>query len=268
MKAKPRDGFTLIELLVVIAIIAILAGMLLPALSKAKAKAQGILCMSNMKQLGLAWNMYADDNEGWLPPNRSAMNEPQHRKWVLGTMLLGRADWPDHTNIVFLRESHLGPYVNSVEVFKCPADRSTSINGGQRHSRVRSVSMNGWIAGLDSDRTGPYRVADRESQIVNPGPSETFVFLDERADSIDNGYFATIYENIYPLDPAITRWWELPADYHNNAGSFAFADGHGEIHKWVNPMPPMATAYNDQPYPVTPNNADVVWLLRHSTARK
>ncbi len=183
-------------------------------------------------------------------------------------MILGEANRSDHTNEVFLREGLVGRYLDAVKVYKCPGDRSMAEIGGRRFPRVRSVSMNGWLAGSEDSRNRPYQLADKYSDIKRPGPSETFVFLDERADSIDNGYFATMHENVDPLDPATTFWWELPANYHNNSGSFSFADGHAEVHKWTRPMPRMSGSWRADPCPVTPNNTDVMWLLAHSTARK
>jgi prepilin-type N-terminal cleavage/methylation domain-containing protein len=217
MKPSPKKGFTLIELLVVIAIIAILAGMLLPALSNAKLKAQGILCMGNMKQMALAWTMYVGDNNDTLPPNHSDWIEPQKaRKWVIGTMILGEPNWPDQTNILHLKEGKLGPYLaENHQVYKCPGDRSMATVHGKSHPRVRSVSMNGYLAS-DVYRSSPFRTAFKFNEIVNPSPSQTFVFLDERQDSIDNGFFAMVIDEADLTDPSRSRWWELPANYHNH----------------------------------------------------
>jgi prepilin-type N-terminal cleavage/methylation domain-containing protein len=141
------DGFTLIELLVVIAIIAILAGMLLPALGKAKTKAQGIQCLSNLRQMGLAWIMYADDHDR-IPPNNLNASDPA-RTWVRGWMDYG-SSVPDNTNTVYLMTSHLWPYLNSLEVWRCPRTRVCR-STAEVAPRVRSVSMNNW---LNSD--GPW----------------------------------------------------------------------------------------------------------------
>ena len=245
MKSFAETAFTLIELLVVVAIIGILAGMLLPALGKAKSKAQQIRCLNNHKQMGLAWWIYADDNQDRLPPNIGGQD--RSGPWVGGWM----SSWddnPDNTNTHHLINSHLWPYLNSLEVWKCPSDKSTTLHGGLPKRRVRTISMNGYMG---NPRMSPeFKMFFRKSEINDPGPSQIYVFLDESPKSIDNGHFL-VHMTGFRTGKNLTLG-NIAGSYHDNAGNFVFADLHAESKKWADPN--------------TENSGiDLPWLQEHTT---
>jgi len=264
---KPnRRGFTLIELLVVIAIIAILAGLLLPALGKAKAKAQGIACLGNLRQMSFAWLLYAEDHSDRIPPNN--LNAADYdRSWVRGWMDYATSV-SDNTNTVYLMRSHLWPYHNALEIWRCPVDKSKSRHGGRLLPRVRSISMNNWL-NADSAWQGQneYRVFRKLSDMTQPSPTGIWVLVDEREDRINNGFFVVSMAGFNPSTPSAYQMVDMPASYHNGSGGVTFADGHAVIRKWLDPRtkPPVQPGRNLPLTAGSPGNPDVLWLQERST---
>lgn len=255
---EPCAGFTLIELLVVTAILAILAAMLLSALSRAKAKGQSIQCASNLKQLQLAWLAYAADHSDWLPPSISD-GDPSHN--LPGSWVLGNASLDDAASNVL--SGVLYEYTRALPLYRCPNDKS--VVPGTQLTRLRSYSLNSWLGSRRAGVVVHLAWVNKASGLRIPSPSDVFVFGDEHSDSIDDGAWLTGQAdkrdmltadgNIDTIDTE--AWADFPADRHMQGANFSFADGHVRFHRW---KAPKIFREHWQDASPGPDHADLRWL--------
>jgi prepilin-type N-terminal cleavage/methylation domain-containing protein/prepilin-type processing-associated H-X9-DG protein len=271
-KTRPAPGgFTLIELLVVIAIIAILASLLLPALTRAKQKAQAVYCMNNLRQMQLTWHMYTGDFSDYIPGNDWQMQGAHGPgQWVAGKLNASVVGNTDNTNTLLLLDPNfatLGPYMKDAKAYQCIASKVQVRIGNQTFPLVRTIAMSdfmGYVTVTEAGSAG-FKVFRKAGDITGMSPSMTLVFADQRDDSINDGVFA--------VDMVGSRIRDVPAGYHGGSGGVTFADGHVEIHKWRTPevlqRQTIGTASGlISEVPCAANNVDLLWMRDHSTYKE
>jgi len=290
-----RSGFTLLDLLVVVLVLALLLVVSVPAFGRAGVNSKGLRCLINVRQLGNAWRMYADDNRDRMVyaeaegggqssasvPVTTDPNNPDNYAWSGARMdyqpgSLNRANWDVNYDIT---RRPLWPYTgHDAAIYKCPEDQSSVLNAtGKRVPRVLSMSMNTYLGGFAGtvggwDAVYPYlRIYLKTTELTSITPAKAFVFTDHRPDFINWSSFMVNMKGFSPRTPATYRFDEFPGLFHEGGAAFSFADGHGELHRWqdartIPPIGPNGIVVNG---PIaSPNNPDIAWLQDHAMRPK
>jgi prepilin-type N-terminal cleavage/methylation domain-containing protein/prepilin-type processing-associated H-X9-DG protein len=264
-QSKASEAFTLIELLVVIAIVAVLAALLLPGLSRARARALGAACLGNLRQVSLAGQMYITDHRDYLvpnnPPDIGDASQPYLPTWAGVSVAYGV---PYSTNDSMLLGGDptqpgigvLGPYVKSARIFRCPADRSTTLLGGQRYPRNRSYAMNGFIG--TEYLAIPHKVPSvlTVNALAALNRPEILTWMDIHEDYLDSCIINVVDGTAHQ------EFEELPAGRHYGGAAVAFIDGHGELHKWQDQstLAPVTGVFSRFYRPITGRTRDWLWM--------
>ena len=264
-RSRPKQrhcfAFTLVELLVVVAVVGILAALLLPVLAGAKAQARRIQCLNNLKQLGLVWTLYADDNSDTLAVNETMRDAIRDAPWVRGG---SHYDVPEYTNTIVLlnpRFAAFGSYLQCLPVYRCPQDHSAVTNRGKAIPKIRSYSMNVFVG---SPPTAAYlaagfKVFAKRSEIAGVSPSDLFVFQDVKPGNLCFAAFV--------IDIPSQNFFHLPAAHHNRSGVLVFADGHAQTHRWRDERTFRATELEgwSEHFNYAQGSTDFAWVSEHAT---